>query len=235
MRRSAPPCADTNKGRLIMSAAKNVEVSLPLPPTYKYKDVAATMRSQIATIQQCPQYATTPPVQAAVSTLVTGLTTFEQTLTSHDNAVALVATLDGQRRVELGDVLRLHGGLATSLNLASNGDPQAALAWTGKVRQRVLSTPTTEAPLKAMARPVLNASGQVIASCKRDKQGKVYLFQMGTDPAHPETWPPPVMSDSCKYKVTGQTPGTKLYFRVAVFRIRTGQSAWSEIFSVTVR
>jgi hypothetical protein len=218
-----------------MTASRIAEVSLPLPPPYKYKEVVAAMRSQIATIQQCPQYATTPTVQAAAANLTTGLNTLDTTLTNHDNAVALVATLDGQRRVELSDTLRLHDGLASALNLASNGDAKAALAWTGKVKQRVKTTPTTDPPINAVVKPVLNASGEVIASCKYDPQARVYLFQMGTDPAHPETWPAPVMSESCKYKVTGQAPGTKLYFRVAIFRIRTGQGAWSEILSVTVR
>ena len=218
-----------------MNPSRIVEVSLPLPPPYKYKEVVAAMRSQVATIQQCPQYATTPTVQAAATTLTTGLNTLDTTLATYDNTVGLVATLDGQRQVELSDALRLHDGLATALNLASNGDAKAALAWTGKVKQRVKSTPTTDPPINAVVKPVLNASGQVIASCKHDRQAKVYLFQMGTDPAHPETWPPPVMSDTCKYKVTGQVPGTKLYFRVAIFRIRTGQGAWSEILSVTVR
>lgn len=122
----------------------------------------------------------------------------------------------------------------TTLNLVSQGDQAVALAWTGAVKQRTRTPPTTDPPVNTMVKPVPKVSGEVQASCKADSKTKCYMFQMGTDPAHPEAWPAPVMVGGCKYRVPGQTVGQKLYFRIAVFR-SNGQGQWSDIVSVTVK
>ena len=170
----------------------NAGVSLPLPPTYKRALFVSTVQAQIATVQQNPLYATTPAVQAAATGLGTAVAALGGTLTSHANAVALVSSLEGQRAVQISDVLRLHGGMVAVLNVASNGDAQAALAWAGKVKAHAPITPTTAAPVARWPGRYKNIPGEVLVSCKADPQGKFYLFQTGADPAHPETWPAPL-------------------------------------------
>ena len=77
-------------------------------------------------------------------------------------------------------------------------------------------------------------NGQVRGACQPDKAAVCYLFQIGTDPTKPETWPAPVVSNGCRYTFSG-TVGQKLYFRVAIQRTRTGLGQWSDIVEVTVR
>jgi hypothetical protein len=210
------------------------QVSLPLPAPYLHALLVSTIRKQVATVQQCTAYSTQTTVQTACTNLLTGTTTLDGTLTAHGTATALVLTLAGQRDNEVADVLRLHSGLVTALNLASNGDQATALAWTGSIKQRVRTPPTTDPPASPAAVPVNKASGEVQASCAADRKAKCYIFQMGTDPAHPEAWAAPVMVPGCKYRLPGQTIGQKLYFRIAVFR-SNGQGQWSDMVSVTVK
>ncbi len=77
-------------------------------------------------------------------------------------------------------------------------------------------------------------SGEVMVSCKSDRKARCYLLQSGADPTHPELWPAPTMVNGCRYRLSGQTVGAKLYFRLAVFR-SNGQGQWSDIVSVTVK
>ncbi len=210
------------------------QVSLPLPAPYLHTLLVDTVKEQVGTVQQCSAYSTTPTVETAATNLLAGATALDGTLTAHANAVALVLTLTGQRDAEVADLIRLHGGLVTTLNLASQGNQAAALAWAGSVKQRTRTPPTTDPPVDTMAKAVSKVSGEVVASCKADRKAKCYVFQMGTDPAHPETWPAPVMVGGCRYRLPGQTVGQKLYFRVAIFR-SNGQGQWSDIVSVTVK
>lgn len=55
----------------------------------------AAVKNQVATIQQCTAYVTTPTVQTAVTNLVAGAATLDTTITAHGKAVAQVLTLAG--------------------------------------------------------------------------------------------------------------------------------------------
>jgi hypothetical protein len=210
------------------------QVYLPLPAPYLHALLINTIKQQVATVQQCTAYTTTPTVETAATSLLTAVTSLDGTLTAHGNTAALLLTLGGQRDSQTADVVRLHSGLVTALNLASGGVQSTAMAWTGSVRQRARLPPTTDAPVNAMAKTVKNVSGEVLVSCKSDRQAKCYVVQTGTDPAHPEAWAPPVMVAGCRYRLGGQTVGQKLYFRLAIFR-SNGQGAWSDILNVTVK
>ncbi len=217
-----------------MKPTNTAEVYLPLPAPYKHVAFLSTVRSQVATVQQCNAYGTTLPVQTAALALLAGATTLDGTLTAHGNAAALVLSLAGQRDSEIEDVLRLHAGLETALNLASAGNQTAALAWTGAVKKRTIVPLTTDPPVDTMAKPVPKVSGEVLVSCKADRKAKCYVLQSGADPNHPELWPAPTMVSGCRYHLAGQTVGAKLYFRLAVFR-SNGQGQWSDVVSVTVK
>jgi hypothetical protein len=58
---------------------------------------------------------------------------------------------------------------------------------------------------------------------------------MGTDQAHPETWPPQVVTRGHTYKVGNLPIGQVVYLRIAVIRRGSIQSPWSPILSIQVR
>ena len=70
----------------------------------------------------------------------------------------------------------------------------------------------------------------------RKREGGVicYLVQLGTDPAHPEAWPAPVIAGGCKHTFTGLTPGQKVYLRIAIVRRGSVQGQWSVVMEVGV-
>ncbi len=210
------------------------QVHLPLPPAYQHALLLGAVREQVAVVQQCGAYSTTLPVQLAAATVLAGAATLDGTLTAHSNTAALLVTLAGQRDNEVADLLRVHAGLVTALNLASQGNQAAALAWTGSVKQRTRALPTTDPPVNVMARPVRGVSGAVEVSCKADRRARCYLVQTGADPTHPELWPAPEMGSGCRFRLSGQPLGAKLYFRLALFR-NNGQGQWSDVVSVTVK
>ena len=61
-----------------------VKVDLPLPASATAKTVAATCTSQSSIIKQCPLYAGTPAVQAAVVDMDAAVADLQGTLTKAD-------------------------------------------------------------------------------------------------------------------------------------------------------
>jgi hypothetical protein len=121
--------------------------------------------------------------------------------------------------------------------VASNGDQVAAKAWVGETKDRAKPLPigTTNAPPeKAAVRNVKKHTSMVEASCAAEKSVVGYAFQMGTDPAHPESWPPQAVTKGHTYKVGNLPIGQIVYFRIAVIRRGSIQGQWSPILQIQV-
>jgi hypothetical protein len=73
------------------------------------------------------------------------------------------------------------------------------------------------------------------ASCKPEDGAVCYLFQHGTDPAHPETWPAPIMSPGSTFVLSNLPVGQIVCVRIAVVRRGSVQGQWSSVLQVTVR
>jgi hypothetical protein len=125
-----------------------------------------------------------------------------------------------------------HDGLETAIDAASAGQKQAITSWGADVATRTEHPESSDAPLGLTAR---SSKGIVTTKVKPDPTALVYLFQTGTDPAHPETWPTPVYESASKHAFEGLPLGQHLYFRAAVIRRGTGQGQWSDIVECTVR
>lgn len=216
------------------AVTENAKYTLPLELPPHFASMVTTVRQQVATIQQCADYATSPTVQVAADTVLSDASELDAVLVKLVNARALVRELEGQRNKISVTLHRNHGGLVTTLNVICAGVAQSVLKWGGKLLSRVQAL-VSEAPVPVNAR-FRNAktSGTLIAACDPDKRAYAYLFQFGTTQANPEAWPAPTMESGSRHTMVGQTIGQTLYCRIAI--VRRGQEAgpWSTILSVTV-
>ena len=160
------------------------------------------------------------------------------TETQLSQAKALVSTLEGKRTTQMVTVRLTHDTVESTLNTVCNNDPVAAKAWTGANKQR--ATPlavgaVTLPPENAAVRVVKAHPGMVEASCAKEQSVVGYAFQIGTDPAHPELWPPQIMTQGHTHKFPNLPIGQLAYVRVAVIRRGSIQSPWSPILQIAVR
>jgi hypothetical protein len=216
-----------------------VKVDLPLPASATPKTMITTCTSQSSIIKQCPLYGTTPAVESAVVDLDTAVAALQVTLTKEDQTRAELKVLEGTRNTQVATVRLKHDGVESALNTASNNDPQTAQSWVGKVKSRakkVVAASTTTAPPEGTAlRSIKRTPGAVEASCTAEAGPVCYLFQQGTDPLHPETWPAPVMVKGHTHKFENLPLGQVLCVRIAIVRRGSVQSQWSPILQITVR
>jgi hypothetical protein len=130
--------------------------------------------------------------------------------------------------------MRDHDALEVMLNQDCAGDEQAMLQWGAQKATRKATTPTSAAPTSARATATKD-EGTVVARCKAEAGAVCYLFQMGNDPANPQSWPAPTIEPGASHTVSGLAVGQKVYFRVAIFRRGTGQGQWSDVVAVVVK
>jgi hypothetical protein len=227
------------KATTIMSnPTETMKVALPLAASATAQTVVNVCTSQSAVIKQCPAYPNTPAVEAAVADMDTAVAALSGTVTKIDQTHALLATLVTTRGTQLGTVYLKHEGVETALNTASNGDPVAAQAWTGKTKTRAAPAPvsaTTTPPENAALEVIKSSPGSVKASCTPEDGAVGYLFQQGGDPLHPETWAPGSVTRGHTFKVHNQPIGQIVYFRIAIVRRGSIQSQWSPIVQIVVR
>jgi hypothetical protein len=214
------------------------KVSLPLPANASCATIISTCTKQSGIIKKCAAYSTTSIVQTVVTDLDSSVADLEATDTQLGQARALVATLEGKRDSQAITVRLKHDTVESTLNTVSNNDPVAAKAWTGDNKQRTkpLAVGASSLPPESPAvRNVKSHPGMVEASCAEEPSLVGYAFQMGTDPAHPETWPPQIMSQGRTHKFANLPIGQTVYVRVAVIRRGSIQSPWSPILQIQVR
>lgn len=221
-----------------MTTVAAASVSLPLSAHANCTTVINTCTQQSAIIKKCPAYASTPAVQAAVTDMDGAVGVLSGTDTQLTQARAVVTTLEGQRDTQMLTVHLKHANVETALNTASNGDPAAAKAWLGQTKTRAVPLPVGSSnlpPEKPAVRNVKKHPGMILASCAEEQSTVGYAFQMGTDPAHPESWPPQVVTSGHTYKVGNLPIGQVVYLRIAVIRRGSIQSPWSPILQIQVR
>jgi hypothetical protein len=205
----------------------------PLPARLNAEQVFTQVTKHEGAVEACSDYANQPAVQACCATLKGSLGTLGTLLTKLGNARALVLSLEHDVALQVGVVRRDQSAVTTSVNIACAGQEKALLAYGATLLGHAAALPMiTDGPLNVSGKALGN--GLVLGECTRDKAAKCYLFQIGSTPANPETWPAPVISNGCRHKFAG-TPGQKIYFRVAVQRRRAGLGLWSDIVEVTVR
>jgi hypothetical protein len=221
-----------------MNSTESVKVDLPLAATANAKTVVAVCTAQSGVIKQCPVYATTPPVEAAVTDMDTAVAALQVTVSKVEQAHALLATLGTSLATQVAAVRLKHDGVSAALNTASNNDPAAALAWVGKTKTRAAPGPastSTVPPENPAITVVKRTHGSVMASCTPEVGAVAYLFQQGGDPAHPETWPAPTIASGHTFKVHNQPIGQVVYMRIAIVRRGSLQSQWSPVVQVVAR
>jgi hypothetical protein len=221
-----------------MTAVKYVAVDLPLAVKATTNTIITTCTNQSATIKKCPAYASTPAVQAAVTDMDGAVSTLEGIEANLVQAHADVKTYEGQIGKQEITVRIKHENVESALNNAAGGDPVQAQAWTGKTKERAKPLPigsSTLPPDDAKVRNVKAHPGMILASCSEEQSAVGYAFQMGTDQAHPETWPAQIVTRGHTYKVGNLPIGQMVYLRIAVIRRGSIQGAWSAILPIQAR
>ena len=212
-------------------------VDLPLGASINAKGVAATCTTQSGVIKQCPAYPSTPAVQSAVTDMDTAVAALDVTLGKIDNIEAEAATLKATRDVQVGTVRIKHDSVRSALNTASNGDSQAAQAWVGKLKARakpVAVSAGTAPPEGASLAVIKSRPGSVLAKCTAEAGAQSYMFQSGSDPTHPDSWPPAAVSKGHTFKLHNLPAGQILYLRIAIVRRGSVQSQWTQVLQVLV-
>jgi hypothetical protein len=215
-----------------------VSVFLPLPASANAETIVTTCTSQSAVIKDCERYPNTPAVQAAVSEMDTAVADLQGDLTKLDKLHAEILVVEASRDQKGLTVRIKHGAVETALNTDANGDPEVAKKWVGKTKTRakpVAPSTTTTPPENPTLRNIKRRPGSVEASCTPEPGATCYMFQMGTDPLHPETWPSPAMVTGHTHKMDNLPLGQVMCCRIAVVRRGSVQSQWSPVLQITVR
>jgi hypothetical protein len=221
-----------------MNPTESAKVELPLAASASAKPVITTCTAQSGVIKQCPAYATTPAVEAAVVDMDTAVAALQVTVAKSDQVRALLATLVTTQATQVATVRLKHDGVVAALNTASNNDPAAAQAWVGKTKTRAPRAPvstSTSPPENPAITTVKQSPGTVLASCTPEAGAVAYLFQQGGDPTHPDAWPIPTISPGHTFKVHNQPIGQVVYLRVAIVRRGSVQSQWSPVLQIVAR
>jgi len=207
-------------------------VTFPLPANNRPNQIAATCVQQATTVLASSDISNHPEVADAANKVkaqagvVTGL------VSDIGTAEANLTSLRSKRTDGVLLLRLLHGNMESLVNVAANGDKTKATGYGGKVVTRttyaVTDDPPTNPGIKA------RGGGNVEARCKAEKAVICYLFQTGSDPAHPEAWPLPVFSGGCTHTFAGLLPGQKAYVRIAVVRTGSVQGKWSDVLEVMV-
>jgi hypothetical protein len=203
-----------------------------LPPDNQAKKVVADAEQQADTVLANPDIANHPEVSTAANAVKAQAQTVDTTLGSIANKETELTGLRGQRVSGLLALRLVHGTMTSAVNVAAGGDKAQAATWGGKIATRTTFAATTDAPQKPTAMAL--GGGSVEAKCTREEGVICYLFQIGTDPAHLEAWPPPVIAGGCKHTFAGLTPGQKVYVRIAIVRRGGVQGKWSIVMEVGV-
>jgi len=220
------------------SPFESVKVDLPLPVSVNGKTAIQIWSAQSPVIKQCSLYATTAPVQAAVTDADAAVAALQGTETEIDQTRAKLAGLEKTRGTQLGVVHLKHDGVVAALNAASNNDPDVAKAWVGKTvaRAKPPQVPAgTGAPVDPKFGIIKQHPGSTRASCTKEAGAVACLFQYGTDPNHPESWPAPIVVRGNTHTLRNQPIGQVLCARIAVVRHGSVQGAWSIVLQLTVR
>jgi hypothetical protein len=215
-----------------------IRVELPLATSDSPRTIISTCNGQSSLIKQCPAYGKTPAVQAAVVALDAAVAALQGTVSHIDGVDAQISALKTTRETQIATVHLAHDDVATALNTASNNDPQAAQAWVGKTKTRAKPAPVTTdttPPAGAVLRTIKKTHGSAKASCTPEASTVSYLFQTGTDPAHPEAWPAPFVAGGHTFTFRGQPIGQTLYARIAIVRRGSVQSQWTAVIQIAVR
>jgi hypothetical protein len=215
-----------------------VRVKLPLPVHDSPKTSLQLWTRQSSILKQCPAYPSSPAVQAAVADCDAAAAELDGTLAELDLARVKVQTLEQTRNVQLGTLHIKHDAVGTACTASSNNDLEAAHAWTGNTVTRTQASPLpvgTDAPLKPTLNVIKRHSGSVMGRCDEDADAIGYLFQYGTDPNHPEGWPPAIQMRGHTFTLRNLPVGQVLCMRIAILRRGSVTGAWSAILQVTVR
>jgi hypothetical protein len=214
------------------------KVDLPLPKDANAKATILVCKGQSSVIRAVPAFPTTPAVQAAVDELDAEVGVLEGIVGELDGLHAKAGVLEASRNKQLGVVRLKHDSVKTALNSSTNGDPVAAAQWLGQTVERAKPSqlpPSTDPPLNATLNLIKRHPGSVIAKCAEDADAIGYLFQAGSDPSQPDTWPKPFYSNGFTWKFRDLPPGQPFYVRIAIMRRGSVQGAWSAVLSILVR
>ena len=216
----------------------SVRVDLPLPVSANAETVVNLWKAQSALLKQCPAYPTTPAVESAVTDADAAVVVLDGTCAKLGQLWAQIKTLETTRETQVATVRLKHDAVETACNTASNNDPEAAKAWTGKTKSRakpVLAAASNGPPENPALRSIKKQSGSVRASCTPEAGAVGYLCQTGADPSHPESWPAPVYVHGHTFTFRGLPVGQPFYARIAVVRRGSVQGAWSPVLQITVK
>ena len=157
----------------------SVRVDLPLPVSANAETVVNLWKAQSALLKQCPAYPTTPAVESAVADADAAVVVLDGTCAKIGQLWAQIKTLETTRETQVATVRLKHDAVETACNTASNNDPEAAKAWTGKTKSRakpVLAAASNGPPenpaLRSIKKQIGERAGELHA---RGRRGRVPL------------------------------------------------------------
>lgn len=214
--------------------ADKARFTMSVPQWAPSETVVAKVRQQVANVQKCEDYAKQPEIQARAVVLTSSADSLSTTLVDLAAAKLLVAKLEAQRDQQFVAIRANHDALESAVNVVCKGQVAMIKAYGGAPAARNTYVLSTDPPMKT-AISTTPTPGSVAAKCKADRDAIGYLFQLGTDPANPESWPKPELSGAARYVFADLPVGQKVYVRIAIVRRHGGQGQWSGLLEITVR
>jgi hypothetical protein len=197
--------------------------------------MATTAQHTLDVVKLGPSYPTDKPVQDAVTVMQTCVTNLKGTVSTLDQARQTILVLEPQRVLDAAALHRANDTLETAITTSAGGMRKSILAYGAVIAAVTPSVPSTDPPtlVRGKSKPgSLSATFQ----CKADSRAICYRYAWGTDPTNPDAWPNLAIEGGATHNVPGPLAvGTKIYFRIAIQRRKTGVGQWSGIVEVTIR
>jgi hypothetical protein len=198
-------------------------------------NMVSVTRSQTATMQKSPDWASATAVQTSVASWKQGRRrdrgqrqVIAALLDQHKTAVAKQRVL----RMQWSSAARQ---VVTDVNTCCDGAAEKVQGFGFD-----LATHTILAVLDAPANLVSSIGkqpGEAVITWDKGSANHGFLVQHATDVATPATYSGSIASTKPKYTISGATSGSVVHVRVAAIdpRSATGQSPWSAWIAATVR
>jgi hypothetical protein len=215
---------------------KNADLAVPIltQSAGSATEMVSAANTHIVTIKLSPDWATATDVQTAT-------TAWETENTRLDEQNQLVAELENKLKTARSNQRALmrrwdvrKRGLLSAVDAACNGSKDKVQAFGFGVQQRT-ALPLAEVPEGLRGRRSKRVgTATAVWNAPRGHQG--FIVQYATDLTNPATYSPLIMVSRGKFEVTGQTPGSKVYFRVLALEpsLPTGQTEFTPWVEVMV-
>lgn len=191
--------------------------NLPIP------EKIARARTIITSLTGNPDFTTPTPTLAAVTAAINALEAAAATVQSTKQQLKTDVSKQSEREDEFDGIMSQLAGYVQSVA----GDDEAKIHSAGMDTKAAKSSTAEPTLPQALTPTAGDHDGEVDLTWDTVPGAKSYIIEMSVDPPTATSWQQAGVSPRSRFTVTGLTPGTRYWFRVAAVSTG-GQSGWSD-------